>query len=507
MGKVIVRILSFFAKELNSVRRQPLLLGGLILGPFLILTLFGLGYTGERPTLRTALVVPEGRKDDPLLKNLIERLGSTFKVDPANIYEDEKLAVEALNQDRVDLVEVFPAQITDVYTTGQAADIRFIYDQVDPLQRSWIEYLAYSQINELNKGMLYNLVGSSQQQAVTLRTYVDQARKQVADARNQLTSNNREQARASLRSLRENGAVQLFMLSLGQTGSAEQGQSSGNLSNIQRTLDQLDRDLAAGGALDQQEQQLAALDAQLAELDTVADRVQTIDPAVVVSPLRSATQNLAPVEKLGDINKDPSTTYVRFYTPGVLALLLQHMMVTLAGLSLVRERLQGTLEMFRVSPLSAVQLLLGKYLGYVAMAAIIMAVLTALLVYGLGVPLELSALPNFALMTLLVTLASLGWGFLISAVVSSDSQAVQLSMLILLMSVFFSGFFIALSSFLPFVQWVANLLPVTHGLRSFQNIMLLNRPPEASAYIWLSGLTVVLFLLSWLIFRRQFQRK
>src|SRR5215470_2140732 len=60
MFKTIIRLLSFFNKEINEVRRQPRLVLSLILGPFLILLLFGIGYAGERPKLKTALVLPQG---------------------------------------------------------------------------------------------------------------------------------------------------------------------------------------------------------------------------------------------------------------------------------------------------------------------------------------------------------------------------------------------------------------------------------------------------------------
>ncbi len=44
--KLIIRLLAFFGKELNEIRRQPRLLLSLLVGPFLILLLFGLGYRG-----------------------------------------------------------------------------------------------------------------------------------------------------------------------------------------------------------------------------------------------------------------------------------------------------------------------------------------------------------------------------------------------------------------------------------------------------------------------------
>ena len=59
------------------------------------------------------------------------------------------------------------------------------------------------------------------------------------------------------------------------------------------------------------------------------------------------------------------------------------------------------------------------------------------------------------------------------AVVSdSERQAVQLSLLLLLASVFFSGFVVAISEFAEPVRILAYTLPVTHGIRLIQDIML-----------------------------------
>ena len=72
----------------------------------------------------------------------------------------------------------------------------------------------------------------------------------------------------------------------------------------------------------------------------------------------------------------------------------------------------------------------------------------------------------------LVLLASLGIGLLIAVISDSERQAVQLSLLLLLASVFFSGFVLAISEFSEPVRALAYLLPVTHGIRLMQDIML-----------------------------------
>src|SRR5512142_459619 len=55
----IIRSSSFFRKEIFEILRQPRLVGTLVLGPFLILFIFGIGYRDQPRTLRTLFVASE----------------------------------------------------------------------------------------------------------------------------------------------------------------------------------------------------------------------------------------------------------------------------------------------------------------------------------------------------------------------------------------------------------------------------------------------------------------
>jgi ABC-2 type transport system permease protein len=118
-----------------------------------------------------------------------------------------------------------------------------------------------------------------------------------------------------------------------------------------------------------------------------------------------------------------------------------------------------------------VEVLIGTYVAYGIVSAVIAAAVIALTVFGLGVPLLGSPFELAGVVGLLI-FASLGLGMLISSVSDSERQAVQLSMLVLLASVFFSGFVLPLDEFSAPVQWLAYLLPVTHGIQLFQDFML-----------------------------------
>ena len=86
----------------------------------------------------------------------------------------------------------------------------------------------------------------------------------------------------------------------------------------------------------------------------------TVDPKVIAEPTRAEEQNIAPTV--------PAT--IAFFGPAVFALILQHLSVTLTALSLVRERLSGQMDRYRVSPLNSAELLIGKYIAYAFFALV-----------------------------------------------------------------------------------------------------------------------------------------
>src|SRR4029079_4044664 len=100
----------------------------------------------------------------------------------------------------------------------------------------------------------------------------------------------------------------------------------------------------------------------------------------------------------------------------------------------------------------------GKILGFGFLAGVIALASLALLVFGLGVPM-LGAPVQLATVVSLLIVASLGLGLLISIVSDSERQAVQLSLLVLLASVFFSGFVLPINEVSDPVRGAGTLNP------------------------------------------------
>ena len=221
----------------------------------------------------------------------------------------------------------------------------------------------------------------------------------------------------------------------------------------------------------------------------------TTSVPAVAAPTRAEVVNTAP--------SSPGVT--GFFGPAVLALILQHLAVTLIALSLVRERTSGVIELFRVAPVSPVEVLAGKVLAFALLGSVIAGTSIALLVGVLHVP--MLADPGALVLTIgLLLLASLGLGLFIAVVSDSERQTEQLSLLLLLASVFFSGFVIAIDEFTAPVRTLAFALPVTHGIRLLQDLMLRGSTTHAWEFAALALIAGVTLVASWIGLRSSMTR-
>jgi ABC-2 type transport system permease protein len=216
---------------------------------------------------------------------------------------------------------------------------------------------------------------------------------------------------------------------------------------------------------------------------------------VIAAPTRAEVLNVAPA----------SPTVVQFFAPAVLALILQHMAVSLIALSIVRERTSGLFELFRVSPINIGELVLGKLVAFGLFSGAVAVATMALLVYGLGVP-SLGDPARLALVVGLLIAASLGVGLLVAAVSDSEPQTVQLSLLVLLASVFFSGFVLAIEEFAEPVRTLIYGLPVASGIRLMSDLMFRGTTVADWQIALLAGIAVAYVGLAALLLRRTLTR-
>ncbi len=507
MRALIRRLLAFVTKEILDVMRQPRLLLVLIAGPFLILLLFGIGFTGRQAPVNTILVIPENAELPPDLRDRAWDFGPDFPIKEVSANEEDALA--QLARGEVDLVAVMPTETYSILIQGKKIPISVYLNTVDPVRSQWISFGSNFFLGYINDQLAARVAAQGQGIATILQDFASTTRGDLDTFIETLDSGDVTTAADQLDLIiQETGATagsvdttnQLLIGLLTQTGIALSPDDEANLRGLSEQLTEFRAELTAirdglrsiDPNVDSYRERILSARAILDDFDEAANTVTQIPPEILIAPLELATDNISRFEP----------TYVGFYAPAVLALLAQHIALTFAALSLVRERTQGSIEIFQVSPVRPIEVLIGKTMGYLLLTFALTLLLALLLIYGLGVPLYGNAWQFFGIL-LLEILASIAWGLFLSSLSGRESQAVQYSMLLLLASVFFSGFFLNLSGLIPEVRWVSALLPVTYAIRNLQSVMLTGGAVSLTDVVALSIMTVILVFLAWVIFRRQ----
>jgi ABC-2 type transport system permease protein len=494
----IIRASSFFRKEIFEILRQPRLVATLVVGPFLILFIFGIGYRAHSPVLRTLFVV---QPNSAITAHDIQQYGKLMDTVFINSGTTASLneALDKLHRGQVDLVIAEPGDTSQIIKSNQQAVFTLYHHEIDPNQVSYINYLGWLYVGVVNQQVLRSFVVQGQKDGVNLHAGLQAAHQNAADMRLAVQSGNETLAQQKQQVLISNvdAASVVVGASLGWLDGLHktQGTSGGTQAPVQNTLTDLRENTnQLRNGTDTKDERLARIDKidkEITDLDSQLTVFNNIDPSIIISPFRSEIKSQA--------NVQPSTS--EFFAPAVLALLLQHLGVTFAALSIVRERNVGTMELFRVSPLSAAEALFGKYISYMLFGGVIAAILSALLVFGMHVPM-LGTWLNFTLVIAAVLFTSLGIGFAISIVSQTDSQAVQYSMIILLASVFFSGFIMSLDMLWQPVRVISWLLPTTYGTLLLRDIALRGIDPNMGLLGGLVAFGLVLMLISWGLMRR-----
>lgn len=497
----LIRVSAFARKEIAVVLRQPRLVLILIMGPFLVLLIFGIGYTNRERTLTTIIVAPERGAVREQIESLADRV---IALNIVAITPDAQAAEDRLNEGEVDLIMIVPSDPLADIRAGRHAELDFRHREVDPLEQLYIQTLERVFVDYINRQVLTLAAQKGQEEATTLKAKVDDALTDAEALRMDLERGNGSAALEDVDALSVDLQLLIFALEDGLAAfeglqSLEDEESGAEPVGIVESLADVERLTASLALLDPNQEsftveteQASRIVDELTRVESLLTEVQSLDAQVMARPFEGKVDNVSSVT-LGPID---------FYVPGVISLLLQHMAVTLAALSIVREFRGGSMELFRAAPISAFETLAGKMISYLVFTAVLAAILTGLVILGLKTPM-LGSWAAYAAIILALLFTSLSMGFAISVISETDTQAVQYAMIVLLASIFFSGFFIALHRLLSSVQLVSWLLPATYGTFDLQSIMLRGELPNPIILFGLIAYGTALFLFAWWRLRHQ----
>jgi ABC-2 type transport system permease protein len=168
---------------------------------------------------------------------------------------------------------------------------------------------------------------------------------------------------------------------------------------------------------------------------------------------------------------NPEMRSANFMIPGIIGMILYFLTALFTAQAIVREREQGTIEQLIVTPIRSLELIVGKVVPYAFVAFVCVLEVLALGVYWFGVPIR-GSLGLLLALSALFLLTSLGIGIFISSVANTQQEAMLLTWLTVLPSVFLAGFFFPIEAMPVWLQIVAYAMPLRYMLVVIRGIFL-----------------------------------
>ena len=180
--------------------------------------------------------------------------------------------------------------------------------------------------------------------------------------------------------------------------------------------------------------------------------------------------------------------------PGLIGVILTMTMILFTAVAIVRERERGNLEMLITTPVKTPELMLAKITPYVLIGLIQVSLVLLLGHFLFEVPMRGTLLDTY-IVTLVFIITNLALGLLISTLVHTQFQAMQLAFFVLLPSILLSGFMFPFAGMPRPAQIIAEALPLTHFIRLIRGVILRGASlQELAGELAILGLFILVFM-------------
>ncbi len=157
--------------------------------------------------------------------------------------------------------------------------------------------------------------------------------------------------------------------------------------------------------------------------------------------------------------------------PALMGVILSLTMVLFTAVAIVRERERGNLELLITTPISNLELMIGKISPYVAIGLIQVTIIVVVGAVLFQVPVR-GSLWDLYLASIVFIAATLGLGLVISTFAKTQFQAMQLTFFTFLPQMLLSGFMFPFDGMPELAQDIAMVLPLTHFVELVRGIVL-----------------------------------
>ncbi len=200
---------------------------------------------------------------------------------------------------------------------------------------------------------------------------------------------------------------------------------------------------------------------------------------------------------------NPQLRSINYMGPGIVGFLLTIITMFLTSASLVREKEQQTLDTLLMSPLTTLEIYVGKALPAALIGLLDMVIGLLVVILWFGIPFRGSLFYLF-LAALVYLAAILSYALLISVLSSTTQQAMFFAWFSLMIFLLMSGFFTPVENIPSPLRLVADVNPLRYLIKIIREIFLKG---NGIAYFWkdllaLAGIAVTLVSVSLLNFKR-----
>ena len=167
-----------------------------------------------------------------------------------------------------------------------------------------------------------------------------------------------------------------------------------------------------------------------------------------------------------------------FIVPGVLALVMSVIGAFLTSLTIAREWERGSMEQLISTPVSAMEIMLGKLAPYFVLGMFDVIVCAAISIYWFHVPFR-GSFTTLLFSSALFLVVVLSLGFFISVVAKNQFAASQIALLVTFLPAFLlSGFLFSIDQMPVPLQWITHILPARYYVSVLKKIFLKGTPTD-----------------------------
>jgi drug efflux transport system permease protein len=194
-----------------------------------------------------------------------------------------------------------------------------------------------------------------------------------------------------------------------------------------------------------------------------------------------------PIEIRPNVMFNPASRSPNFLLPGMMAILLLLVTVMLTAFSIVREKERGTIEQLLVTPVRPLGLMLGKILPYFVTGIVELAILLGFMRFVFQIPMHGNVLV-LGLLTTGYLFVNLAIGVLVSSKANSQAEALQFCLVVMLLSIFLSGFMFPRETMPLWAYAFSYVVPATYMIKITRGVILRGAGLEQ---LWFNGVVLL----------------